>query len=109
MAFIEKRGANFRLVFRYGGKRFRRSLETSDGVAAKSALARVEDNLRRIELGLLDVPIDADIVTFLISDGRATGRPQPKASLTLKQLFDSYFAAIPDGNLEPTTLATMRQ
>jgi hypothetical protein len=109
MAFIEKRGERFRLVFRYGGKRFRRSLLTVDDTAAESALARVEDSLRRVELGLLEVPDDADIATFLMSDGRTASRPKPKASLSLKALFDSYFASLPEGSLEETTLATMRQ
>src|SRR4051812_34857370 len=109
MATIEKRGNSFRLVFRFAGKRFRRSLKTNDHTAAQSALARLKDNLRRVELGLLDVPGNADIMTFLVSDGRTAAVTRPKANLTLKQLFDSYFAAIPDGNLEPTTLATMRQ
>lgn len=109
MAFIEKRGGKFRLIFRYGGKRFRRSLLTDNERAARSSLARVEDNLRRVELGLLEIPDGADISAFLVSDGRALEQPKPKQGLALKELFDAYFAALPDGNLEPTTLATMRQ
>ena len=76
MATIENRDGNFRLVFRYGGKRYRRSLVTTDDLAAQSALVRLKDNLRRVQLGLLEVPATADVVTFLASGGRTTERPQ---------------------------------
>src|SRR5262249_9214264 len=63
----------------------------------------------RVQLGLLEVPATADVVTFLVSDGRTADRPKPKPTLSLKELFDAYFAAVPQGHLEETTLATMRQ
>lgn len=62
-----------------------------------------------MQFGLLEVLATADVVTFLVSDGRTTERPKPKTTLSLKELFDAYFAAVPEGHLEETTLATMRQ
>ena len=70
MASIELRGNSFRIVFRYGGQRISRSLRTKDRKAADACLARLEDNLRRMELGLLQLPDDGDLATFLLSDGR---------------------------------------
>jgi len=110
MASLEKRGGSYRVVFRFGGHKFSRGLSTSNQTAALSVLARLEDNLRRIELGVLAVPEGADIAAFLLSDGRVEQRPQPQGvpNLTLQQLFDHYFAAIPQGNLEPPTIQGMK-
>lgn len=53
MASIEQRGCSFRVVFRYRGRKFTRSLLTADERQASATLARLEDNLRRVELGTL--------------------------------------------------------
>ncbi|QDV23422.1 hypothetical protein [Aureliella helgolandensis] len=53
MASLELRNGTYRVVFRYGGQKFARSLKTNQPSAAKLALARLEDNLRRVELGTL--------------------------------------------------------
>ena len=110
MASLEKRGGSFRVVFRFGGVKFSRGLSTSNEKAALSAVAQLEDNLRRIELGVLAVPEGADIVAFLLSDGRVDQKPQlqGRPNLTLKQLFERCFAALPDGNLERTTIQGMQ-
>jgi hypothetical protein len=51
MASLESRGRTYRVVFRYAGEKISRSLRTSNAKAANASLARLEDNLRRIELG----------------------------------------------------------
>ena len=43
MASIEQRGTTFRIVFRYGRRKFNRSLRTKDRKAADACLARLED------------------------------------------------------------------
>jgi hypothetical protein len=53
MASIEQRGNKFRIVFRYGGEKYSRSLRTRSRKAAEGSLARLEDNLRRLELEVL--------------------------------------------------------
>ena len=42
MATLEKRGATYRVVFFYGGKRYSRSLKTRDEKAVNNSLARAE-------------------------------------------------------------------
>lgn len=53
MASLEKRNGIFRVVFRFSGQKFSRSLKTSEEKSANLSLARLEDNLRRLELGTL--------------------------------------------------------
>lgn len=65
MASLEKRGNQFRIVFWIRGKRFSRSLKTASEHAAQASLVRLDDNLRRFELGLLALPDDADPVPYL--------------------------------------------
>jgi hypothetical protein len=48
MAWLERRNDGFRICFHFSGQRFTRSLLTHDARAANGALARLEDNLRRI-------------------------------------------------------------
>lgn len=71
MASLEQRNGNYRVVFRLNGDKFSRSLHTDNETAATASLARLEDNLRRVELGTLSIPVNADIPTFLLSDARS--------------------------------------
>lgn len=108
MASLEQRNGNYRIVFRFAGHKYSRSLKTDDGKAAAGSLARLEDNLRRVELGTLTVPSDADVVTFLLSDG-LTSQPQKVAKpATLSELIDRFFSSLPEGSLEESTLQGMR-
>jgi hypothetical protein len=91
MASLEQRNGKYRVVFRYGGQKYTRSLRTTNEKAANLSVARLEDNLRRLELGTLVVPEDADVAAFLLSDGEPkTTRQAPKIR-TLKKLCDAYF------------------
>lgn len=106
MASLEKRGNAFRIVFRHQGIKYARSLETTEERAAKSALARLEDMLHRVQIGAVLVPPGTNFVEFLLSDGRAQPQAKPGV-LTLASLFSNYFAKLPDGNLESSTIRTM--
>ena len=96
----------YQICFRLGDKRFSRSLKTDDEGEAESSLGRIEDNLRLIERGRLEVPVGCDIVRFLLSDAKVSA-PIKVATLTLKALFDKYFSALPAGSLEDSTIYTM--
>ena len=61
MASLEKRGRTFRVVFRYQGEKYTRALSTRSEIAAKAALARLEDNLHRLELGTLTLPTSGEV------------------------------------------------
>jgi len=77
-------------------------------VEARASIARLEDNLRRLELGLITLPAGVDLSAFLLSDGRLTANHSLSTIRTLDELFASYFASIPSGSLEANTLYTMR-
>jgi hypothetical protein len=104
-ATIEQRGQSYRVVFSFRGRRYRRSLETTNKTEAEGTLARLRDNLRRIELGLLAVPDESDLVAFLLSDGNATKRPKAPSVSTLHDFFENYFDSLPDGCVDPTGLS----
>lgn len=107
MASIELRGKSYRVVFRFDGERYSRSLQTRSEKVALGALHRLEDNLRRVELGTLSIPQSVDVADFLLSDGMAgqKEKPEPKRSpiRTLGKLCESYLASMPEGALESNT------
>lgn len=98
---------NYFICLRIGETRFRRSLKTRSREDADSDLARIEDNLRQVERGWLAIPKNADVVSFLLSNGRVTATLKID-QVTLKDLFDKYFAALPTGSLEESTIYTMK-
>ena len=49
MASLEKRGERFRVIFRYGGKKFRHELKTGSEREANALVGRVEENLILLE------------------------------------------------------------
>lgn len=59
----------FHICFRFGKQRFKRSLETTDRRKADAAAVRVAENMRLVKTGRMEVPTDADVPTFLLSDG----------------------------------------
>jgi integrase len=115
MASLEKRGGAFRIVFRYGGIKYSRALSTRNEKAAQAALARLEDNLHRLELRTLDVPTGGDLAGFLLSDGRAKPSATTSAdspiqaadALTLAALFAEFWSKLPPGSLENSTISGM--
>lgn len=104
MASLELRNGNYRVVFRFGGQKFGRSLKTSDKRQADLALARLEDNLRRAELGTLTIFDGADIPTMLLSSGANQQRPKLKRAPLLGELLDLYLESIPEDSLELGTV-----
>jgi hypothetical protein len=107
MAWLQKYpSGTLHLNFRFSGQKFKRSLKTKSESAANGRLQRLEENIRLVESGRLEIP--ADVTVFLLSDGRLHKKPQVNRSLTLTELFTRYLAALPDGSLEDTTLAGIR-
>jgi hypothetical protein len=71
MAWLEHAPSNgFKIAFRLGDRKYKRSLNTSNPQLAEKARLRVEKNLRLVEQGRLDVPAGADLVEFLLYDGK---------------------------------------
>jgi hypothetical protein len=53
MAFAEKRGDWYRIVFRFGGKRYRQTLDTGDEAVADSVVGGVKRTLMLLEQRVL--------------------------------------------------------
>ncbi len=110
MAWLERdaRTGFYKVGFRYGDQKLKKSLKTSDRSEAESAKGGVEQTLRAIERGWATVPPGVDLGDFVLSGGRMTQRPAVPAKTTLAALFDSYFGSMPAGSLEDTTLSGMK-
>jgi hypothetical protein len=91
MAGLEVRNGRYNIIVRYGGQRFVRSLKTSDEAEATARKTRLEENIKLVESGRLAIPEGADVITFLLSDGRLTNKPVVKKTLKLSKLFDDFF------------------
>ncbi len=111
MAWLEQTSTGrYHIGFWYGGLKFKRALRTSDSQTANARRHRVDENIRLLESGRLEVPADADVATYLLSDGKLNGdkSAKPKRKLrTLGQFAKAFLAAIPDGSLEETTIGGM--
>lgn len=93
--------------FRIGKQRFRRTLKTKELAKAKAYLETVQENLYLLQRGRLEIPKGADVISFLLSNGKVTTKEAAAASLKLSELFDKYFGSLPEGSLEESTLYTM--
>ena len=95
---------NYHISFRFGGRKFKRSLKTKSEHQANSRLHRLIENIRLVESGRLELPTDGDIPRFLLSDGKIAKKIKLRPSLSLSETFDDYFESIPDGSLEKDTI-----
>lgn len=74
MSWLEQdKSKNFHIRFRFGGTKFRRSLQTRSKSKAESRLHRLDENMRLVESGRLQIPSGSDVAAFLLSDGRLNG------------------------------------
>ncbi len=110
MAWLEEHptSGHFKICFRWGGRKLKKTVKTTDRSAAESALARFEENLQLLERGRLELPPNADIGAFLLSDGKLIGQPvaaPPIQILTLSGLRDAYVGVHSNGAIEENSLA----
>ncbi len=110
MAWLEcdKRTGHFKIGFRLGDRKLKRSLKTNDPDEANDALAVVDDTIRAVERGWVSIPPGVDVGRFLLSGGRLSEAPMVPQSLRLDDLFAAYFGSLPEGSLEQTTIEGMR-
>ena len=80
MAWLEEHptSGHFKLCFRWGGRKLKKTVKTANRCEAETALARFEETLQLVERGRLDLPLGADIGTFLLSDGKLISQPTPR-------------------------------
>ena len=107
MASLEKRyDGRYRIVFCWDGERRYHSLGKLAEREARSCLDRLEENLRFVDRGLLEVPPDADLGRFLVSGGKLNGKPVLKAPIRFGELLKRYQAEHPTGVKEASTRST---
>ncbi len=111
MPWLEQtQGGIYHIAFRYGGRKFKKSLRTREERTADARLRRVDENIQLVESGRLIVPGDADLGTFLLSDGQLnrTQAARPNRRLrSLREFSDAFLASIPPGALEDSTVSGM--
>lgn len=105
MAWLEQRGDKFRIAFRFRGEKFRVNLKATGEKEANGCLARLEENLRLVERGRLDIPPGADLGLFLISDGKLGKPVELVRAVRLSQLFHIYKTEFTPGAKEVVTRA----
>jgi hypothetical protein len=74
---------NFHVSFRFGGRKFKRSLRTTIESEAEGRRLRLEENIRLVESGRLALPAEGDVPTFLLSDGKLDSKVVIATPLTL--------------------------
>ncbi len=85
---------NYHVCFRFRDSRFKRSLKTNIKRKAEAAASRVEENLRLVDEGRIELPDGVDIPVFLLSDGKLADKPRQSKTIKLGSLFDEYLNAI---------------
>lgn len=106
----------YHVVFRFKGRRFKRSLETKTGSIAESRKQEIEETLDLLKRDRISVPSGIRDDEYILAGGQVSrivdknddGRVRHSRSLTIKGLFKEFFDALPDDSLEPNTLRTMR-
>jgi integrase len=112
MAWLEEHptSGHFKICFRWGGRKFKKTVKSTSRDDAECALARFKENLHLLERGRLELPQGGDIGTFLLSDGKLNGQPaavlQPHI-LTLGEMRDAYVEVHSNGAMEENSLATV--
>ncbi|MGB7344854.1 tyrosine-type recombinase/integrase [Rubripirellula reticaptiva] len=99
---------NFHISFRFAGRKYKRSLKTKNETEAQTRLHRLEENIRLVESGRLELPDNADAPIFLLSDGKLESKRSATERVQLSGLFQRYFDGIPDDALEDTTVDGMK-
>jgi integrase len=107
MAWLEtEKSGRFKVCFRYGGRKYKKALKTSDPDDANALVGRLEENLRLLERGRLELPHGANLAVFLLSDGKLSAKPKPARAFTLAELQTLYVGA-QAASLERNTLDTV--
>ncbi|MCA9262580.1 MAG: site-specific integrase [Planctomycetales bacterium] len=104
----------YHVAFRLRGRKFKKSLRTKDPRRAHARMLRIDETIRLVESGRLEIPERADVGAFLFSDGKLTGMESVTTpsveppELTLDALTQRFLDSIPANSLEQSTITGMR-
>ncbi|HEY7425275.1 MAG TPA: hypothetical protein VH682_13670 [Gemmataceae bacterium] len=106
--YQDPRSRNFKVCFRFRGRSYKKSLKTTNRQDAEIILGGVMRTLLRLEQNLLELPPDADILTFVLSDGKQAEKPSLPQVISLQDLIDGHTAACSVGAMEENSLDTTK-
>lgn len=108
MAWLERKGNVYQVSFRWGDRKFRRSLRTTDQTEAEEQVTRIRRRMRLMTQGDLDVPPETNLVSFLLQDGKPqTVVHLPAKALTLAELFQQYRDGLSPNSMEANSRYTI--
>jgi hypothetical protein len=108
VAALELRNKTYRVISRYGGRRYGFLLDTGDKQTAEALRGGVEKTLMLMGQGVLAVPEGADVVAFVRGGGKVTEPPKPASeAINLATLRDRYLQTHGNGAMENNSLATL--
>jgi integrase len=89
----DERSGNWIIMFRWSGKQFRKSCDTSSEDDASETKVRVEGTIRLLKQGRIEIPQDADPGIWIISDGKLKAKPTISTvePACLGTVCDAYF------------------
>lgn len=105
MAWTQQRAGSYRILFRYHGKQHAFTLGQVSQDEADNKAAQVDYLLMRLKQGLVELPPEVDIVSFVEADGQmplAVKTANRRETVTLGKLRDRYKAAHGDAQEENT-------
>lgn len=103
---FDELSGRYRIRFRYGGQPYKRSLKTRDAKEAQGIVGRVEETIRLLERGRMELPVGAEPGIFILSDGKLHGKSLAEQQHTLEGLLRLYLKSVPKGSKAHTTLKT---
>ncbi len=106
MASIDRNpvSGRFYIRFRYGRKQYQQTIRTTNRKEAEAIRGRVLGTIMLLEQGRLEIPADADIGTYILSDGKRNGKPVTATVRTLGDLFRMYRQQRQTGAKEDSTI-----
>lgn len=101
-----------RIHWRFRGKQFSKIEKVDNERHAERLAAAIEETISEIEKGRLIIPPEADLKTFILTNGRLS-KPQGDAentvrSPTLADVFDTYFATLTAGSKAASSMQTAK-
>lgn len=101
----DKKSPNYSIRFRYDGRNINRSLGIGDRRKADGIRLRIDETLRLLENGRIEIPLGSDPIEFIFSDGKKTTKSLVKTkSLGLTAFHATYQEKLPEGRKENSTL-----
>ena len=98
---------NYHICFRFGGRKFKRSLKTKSEKQARRNKARLEDTIQLVQTGRIEMQPHVDVPTLLLSDGKLS-KQHVVNTAKLSDVSTAYFKSLPDDSLAGTTVEMMR-